>query len=404
MHLLMMFYMICFTVFGGVAKDCDQAPSGSPIELWTDPCEFGGAPVCEVVGDELTCEMNWAGATVPPSAANWSIVTMDDQELLVFGWGGYAPALNIELFCCYIDDDVAPLGVSAVEITGGTMNDYVYTRSELSVPGVFYDLEPWDSTGTSFTVYGNAGWDVINGSLYASTVNLPHFLYGGSQPSIIYGAPAQYNHIEGGNDVDELHGGELDDTIYGWDYADELYGHGGKDLIKGDYGNDYIDGGDGDDFLYGEYNDDTIYGGAGNDFIYGGPDADRIHGGGGNDESYGHAGIDVVYGGLGNDEVNGGPGDDVLCDTSWPSDVSNLATCPQTAYFFGAVGTDKAWMEQYIVSGNQVCKTDLFGNDTVEEARHAVWDWADVLTPTGVEQSNSAAYAECSSLITEFGR
>lgn len=74
--------------------------------------------------------------------------------------------------------------------------------------------------------------------------------------------------------------------------TDTIYGYGGNDTIQGDAGNDVIYGGDGDDKVYGNNDNDTLYGDGGND---------RLEGGSGNDTYYGGAGDDVMVDSSGDD-------------------------------------------------------------------------------------------------------
>lgn len=168
------------------------------------------------------------------------------------------------------------------------------------------------SATEAFTVFGNAGDDVIVGTDYGDG------LFGGAGGDILVGeGGADYIDGEGGDD--RLHGGSGNDTLHGRDGDDSLHGdHGddtlwgqlGKDRLEGGAGDDHLDGGEGDDVIYGYFapserypsgppapywssDNDTLVGGAGNDRIDGGPGDDGLWGGTGYDTLTGGAGADV---------------------------------------------------------------------------------------------------------------
>ncbi|WP_350333655.1 spondin domain-containing protein [Coralliovum pocilloporae] len=110
--------------------------------------------------------------------------------------------------------------------------------------------------------------------------------------------------VVGGNDDDDIEGGEEADNIDGGNGDDVINGNGGNDILAGSNGDDDIDGGDGDDTITGSRGDDDLDGGNNNDNISGGRGDDDIEGGAGND---------ILEGGRGNDILNGGSGEDLLC-------------------------------------------------------------------------------------------
>ncbi len=103
-------------------------------------------------------------------------------------------------------------------------------------------------------------------------------------------------------------------VIVGTAKADTISGVVGTDLIFGLAERDTISGGPADDsaidVLCGGTGDDTLRGGAGNDVLNGGSGPDTLEGGDGNDQLWGGAGADVLRGEAGDDVLHGEGGGD----------------------------------------------------------------------------------------------
>ncbi|GAB5470782.1 MAG: hypothetical protein Kilf2KO_38120 [Rhodospirillales bacterium] len=112
---------------------------------------------------------------------------------------------------------------------------------------------------------------------------------------VIFGEPAQFDLLSGGDAEDVIVGGAFADRLFGWDEDDILIGDLGLvGLLKAgpvnlSPGNDEIKGGDGDDIALGNVGDDILRGQAGEDLLIGGLGDDRLEGG---------SNIDVIFGDL----------------------------------------------------------------------------------------------------------
>ncbi len=137
----------------------------------------------------------------------------------------------------------------------------------------------------STTVYGDAGYDVIQGS------SLKDIFYGGTED-------------------DQIFGNEGSDILLGEAGDDQIFGGLGNDSLYGGIGDDLVQGNEGDDFMQGNEGLDVLEGGDGNDSVSGGVDDDVVAGGNGNDTLLGGEGNDILDGGLGADVLDGGNGDD----------------------------------------------------------------------------------------------
>jgi Ca2+-binding RTX toxin-like protein len=184
----------------------------------------------------------------------------------------------------------------------------------------------------TFTIYGGAGHDTIDGGPNADLI------FGGNGTTLFLAEIAD-DHIDGNGGADEIHashrgsesqlvGGDDNDVIFGsmgqdviWGGGghDEIWAFGNNDMIYGGANSDEIHCGDGSDIVYGEGGDDEIWGDGGNDFLYGDSGEDVIHGGTGNDslwgdddddQLFGDEGDDILRGMAGNDDLDGGPGND----------------------------------------------------------------------------------------------
>jgi Ca2+-binding RTX toxin-like protein len=96
------------------------------------------------------------------------------------------------------------------------------------------------------------------------------------------------------------------DTLFGEAGNDVLAGSLGDDLLIGGDGNDTLDGGVGNDHLYGQAGNDKLIGGVGSNILVGGDGKDKLVarpgrniliGGTGGDELYGNAFDDILVAG-----------------------------------------------------------------------------------------------------------
>ncbi len=366
----------------------------------------------------LRCQTTPRGclADVDIYAVNY---TGSDESITVFG--DCATDTTHVYFCCHAEDD-GGAEVRQVELYGSALND---EDVSFTYGGGSYNLEYWTSGDPMHGVaYGGAGFDVMRGS-HSTATTYDELLEGQDGDDVIFGNPGHDDHIrgnagddriyggngfdriDGGDDVDELYGGNGADWLFGGAGNDEIFGGAGNDEIWGEAGADILEGqgnadtlhgGDGNDILKGQSGYDVLFGGDGADTLHGGALADELHGGDGVDDLNGHGGNDVLYGGLGSgDSVDGGDGADVLCGTSYPEN----SVCPTALEFIGGNGDDKAWLEE------STCTfISLSGDGTTETARDDVWAWTSfVLDPVvGVEENNSTPYAECSDIMSAFGR
>jgi Ca2+-binding RTX toxin-like protein len=204
--------------------------------------------------------------------------------------------------------------------------------------------------GSGATVFGLAGDDKLNGSIYndiliGGTGN--DRLFGGDGADTLEGG-AGNDFMDGGTGRDavtyanELAGVRVDlaittaqntfgagidtliniEDLYGSAFNDTLLGTNGANNIFSNAGNDFIDGRGGDDMIAGGAGDDTIFGGLGNDTITGDDGSDTIDGGAGDDYMIGGTtGHDTLIGGDGNDTlltsfdgatIQGGAGNDII--------------------------------------------------------------------------------------------
>jgi Ca2+-binding RTX toxin-like protein len=156
--------------------------------------------------------------------------------------------------------------------------------------------------GNSTTLYGDAGYDVIQGS------SLKDIFYGGTED-------------------DQMFGNEGNDILLGEAGDDQIFGGLGNDSLYGGIGDDLVQGNEGDDFMQGNEGLDILDGGDGNDSVSGGADDDVVAGNNGNDTLLGGEGNDILDGGLGADVLDGGNGDDnYVIDNALDTIVNETAT------------------------------------------------------------------------------
>jgi hypothetical protein len=186
--------------------------------------------------------------------------------------------------------------------------------SESNLPEIEFEVSLGDA-GDSFAVIGSPGDDGMAAGLSGFSFNpdgdvdvtfdvLP------AQLSIVgnggmdfltgrggWGAGLAYPHsltITGGDQADELNGGQGNDTIAAGGGADTVNGYGGNDNLDGGPGDDRVTGGDGSDVLNGGAGSDQMLGGFDPDTLTandGEADA-QIHGGPGTDTATVDANID----------------------------------------------------------------------------------------------------------------
>ena len=202
---------------------------------------------------------------------------------------------------------------------------------------------------TSVTARGEAGDDVLDGSLLADVPMSPD---GGEGD----------DRLSSGDGRDDPEGGAGDDVIAAGGGSDRLLAGAGADTLAGGDGDDVLAGGEGDDLLRGDGGDDLLVGDEGDDDVAGGTGYDLATGpvasatpapiaislddaagdrqsGGATEDDNVHSdveGIDVEFpaftavppsagdaltgnaaansiaGGAGGDTIDGGPGNDVL--------------------------------------------------------------------------------------------
>ena len=219
------------TVITSAAENAFVAGLSSSGDRWIGASDSATEGEWRWVGGPDDGNMFWLGAAAGSTQngyyENWNGGEPND-------WGG--------------NEDAAEMN------NGGGWNDQGATTSQDSIiewEGSLLLTVPDDDAGTTNTLNGDAGDDIINGA-------------------------------------------EGDDTINGGADNDTIDGAGGDDIINGDDGDDVIDTGDGANTVNGGNGDDTIDGGGGNDTLNGNADNDDIEGA------------------LGNDIINGGDGDDIL--------------------------------------------------------------------------------------------
>jgi Ca2+-binding RTX toxin-like protein len=201
--------------------------------------------------------------------------------------------------------------------------------SESNLPEIEFEVSLGDA-GDSFAVIGSPGDDGMAAGLSGFSFNpdgdvdvtfdvLP------AQLSIVgnggmdfltgrggWGAGLAYPHsltITGGDQADELNGGQGNDTIAAGGGADTVNGYGGNDNLDGGPGDDRVTGGDGSDVLNGGAGSDQMLGGFDPDTLTandGEADA-QIHGGPGTDTATVDANIDPDTIAVENVVVDAGP-------------------------------------------------------------------------------------------------
>ena len=278
--------------------------------------------------------------------------------------------------------ECAAPGITALELTGGDMDDELTNSTDL--PAQAYGEDGHDTLrggSADDRLDGGAGPDDLDGGagddrLYGATLQDPG---AGSDPDILAGGLGN-DRLFGSGGSDRLDGGPGDDQLEGAGGADALQGGDGADSLIGGDGDDVEDGGAGDDLIgtevtlgvverSQELGNDTLLGGPGNDTLVPGPgppmadadtlrggdgfdavsyaarmtpvgvskdgvaddgglgerddvglDVERIRGGSASDNLRGGAGPDVLEGGPGDDTVAGLDGDDTLLGDAGPGD------------------------------------------------------------------------------------
>jgi len=182
----------------------------------------------------------------------------------------------------FVATAVSSAGTGLLTIDASGITDVIGTSFTIGAPTL--------GTGSTVSITGSAGNDLIATGAYASTV------VGG----------AGNDSITGGSASDNLSSASGDNTIVGGGGNDTLTGGTGNDAITGNTGNDLISAGEGNNTIAGGGGRDTITAGDGNDSITGGIGIDNITAGGGDD---------TIAGGGGNDTINAGTGDDTITAT-----------------------------------------------------------------------------------------
>ncbi|MEM0986532.1 MAG: M10 family metallopeptidase C-terminal domain-containing protein [Pseudomonadota bacterium] len=223
-------------------------------------------------------------------------------------------------------------GVIADILNGGTVGDAAgdtFSSVEIVLGTAFGDtLSGGNDTDElrggdgNDTLNGREGNDVLLGSAGNDTIN------GGGGDDL----------LNGGAGTDTFSGGGGNDTINTGAGSDEAGGGDGNDILNGQGGNDVLNGGDGDDVVNGAGGNDDVRGGAGNDTVRGGVGDDTIGGSDGNDSLFGQADDDILNGGAGNDLINGASGADRL-NGGAGNDTLNGGT--QNDVLIGGSGNDQ---------------------------------------------------------------
>ncbi len=187
----------------------------------------------------------------------------------------------------------------------------------------------------SIFLEGVSWFDLANGAITFSSLDIPLTISGAGQDDVLFGAH--------GDDV--ITSGDGDDELNGGGGIDYLWGQAGNDLLRGGRGNDRLEGGVGTNLLYGGEGADMvsyrasangvwvdltagafssgnvwdtffsiegIEGSLGNDTLFGDAGSNRLEGSAGDDVLVGRDGADFLHGGQGDDWFVGGAGADSL--------------------------------------------------------------------------------------------
>ena len=223
----------------------------------------------------------------------------------------------------FVATKVSSVGTGLLTIDASGITDLVGTSFTIGAADAL-------GGGSTESIIGSAGNDVIATGNYASTV-------------------------DGGSGNDSITGGTSNDNLSSLAGHNTLTGGGGKDTLTAGAGNDSITGGSSNDLIDAGAGLNTIVGGGGKDTITSGDGNDDITGGSSIDVITSNGGKDTIVGGGGNDVIDAGSGDDTITVTVGASDLVSV---------IGGAGNDTLTVTSF---GN-VTSNEVFagGDDTLD--------------------------------------